>query len=65
MRKNPVLPKDNPEFRAMEQDIKERNARVQEKIRVSNSLKEQGNEAFRIGDYFKAVELYTNSIDTY
>lgn len=49
----------------MEQDIKERNARVQEKIRVSNSLKEQGNEAFRIGDYFKAVELYTNSIDTY
>lgn len=49
----------------MEKDINERNKRVQENIKVSNSLKEKGNEAFRIGDYFKAIEYYTSSINAH
>lgn len=56
LKENPVLPKDNPEFKIMEKDINERNQRVKENLKISNSLKMKGNDAFKKGDYFLAIE---------
>ena len=54
----PVLPKDDPNFRAMERDLDERLARQREKAKLALKHKENGNRYLAIGDLFNAIGEY-------
>ncbi|XP_064029222.1 tetratricopeptide repeat protein 12 isoform X3 [Pogoniulus pusillus] len=47
----------------LEKDAKERAQQRQRNELLANALKEQGNEAFRKGDYARAVQSYTEGLE--
>ncbi|XP_005531175.2 PREDICTED: tetratricopeptide repeat protein 12 [Pseudopodoces humilis] len=47
---------------ALEKDAKERAQRRRRKEQLANALKEQGNEAFRAGDFALAVQKYSQGL---
>ncbi|XP_032937527.1 tetratricopeptide repeat protein 12 isoform X4 [Catharus ustulatus] len=48
---------------ALEKDAKERAQRRRRNEQLANALKEQGNEAFRAGDFALAIQRYSQGLD--
>eukprot|EP01015_Nassula_variabilis_P015400 TRINITY_DN2297_c0_g1_i4.p1 TRINITY_DN2297_c0_g1~~TRINITY_DN2297_c0_g1_i4.p1 ORF type:complete len:600 (-),score=122.17 TRINITY_DN2297_c0_g1_i4:39-1838(-) len=61
--KDPYVPKDDPQFQALERDIKERSKRKKESRQKADALKTKANELFAQGDYKGAKNLYSEAID--
>jgi tetratricopeptide (TPR) repeat protein len=61
--KSPVVPSDDPQFKALEKDMDERNKRAAEKSKRANQLKEEGNAKFSKGDLNGALALYDEAME--
>jgi len=59
----PIVPRDNPEFRAMEMDMKDRRKKQCEKTLTAERCKERGNQALKDGDFLAAIEAYTEGLE--
>lgn len=55
----PVLPTDNPAFKALEKDLEERSAKRKADVKESEKFKVLGNECLARGEYELAVEKYS------
>ncbi len=55
----PILPKNDPNFLAMEKDLDERMKKREEDRKAALEFKAEGNEHLKKRDYLKAIELYT------
>ena len=63
LKNNPVLPKDNPQFKAMEIDINKRKKKREEDNKVAENLKTKGNKYFKQKNYYEAIQYYTKGIE--
>lgn len=61
--KDPILPTNDPNFKALEMDIEERKARRAKDTEKAKNLKDKGNAAMKEGDYQKAMEFYTLALE--
>merc|ERR1711988_1216141 len=52
------MPEETPALKAMGEDCEKRAKARRERIREANSLKDEGNEAFKQKRYQNAAELY-------
>lgn len=59
----PILPKDDPNFRAMELDMLERRKRRQRDRKEAEELKDKGNEAIKRGLYKTANKHYSDALE--
>jgi len=50
----PIVPKDDPQFKAMEQDFKDRGQRRKRDKKLADELRVKGNEALKRGLYKSA-----------
>ncbi|NXX35402.1 TTC12 protein, partial [Nicator chloris] len=57
------LSSDESFLAALEKDAKERAQRRKRNEQLANDLKEQGNEAFRKGDFALAIQRYTEGLE--
>ena len=57
------MPKDDPNFRALEMDMQDRKKKREEDTKKATAQKEKGNKAMAEGDYQKAIEHYTFALD--
>lgn len=55
----PILPKNDPNFLAMEKDLEQRMKKKEEDRKVALEMKAEGNDFLAKRDYFKAIESYT------
>mmetsp|Transcript_13849 Transcript_13849/g.30537 ORF Transcript_13849/g.30537 Transcript_13849/m.30537 type:complete len:1088 (-) Transcript_13849:137-3400(-) len=60
---DPIVPKDNPEFLAMEADIKERHRKADEKAKTAERCRERGNQCMKDGDFVGAIEHYDEGLE--
>lgn len=60
---DPIVPRDNPEFLAMEADLKDRRKKQVEKAHTAEKCQERGNQAMKEGDFVGAVEHYEEGIE--
>jgi len=60
---DPIVPKDNPEFRAMEADIKQRHKKTFERNATAQKCRERGNQCMKDGDYVGAIEHYDEGLE--
>lgn len=61
--KEPILPKNDPQFKAMEQDFKDRSQRRKRDKKLAEELKIKGNEATKRGLYKSAKHHYTEALE--
>lgn len=61
--KNPILPKDDPAFKIFEKDLKEKQKKKQESVKVGESLKAKGNQYFQQKNYIRAIEEYSQGLE--
>lgn len=59
----PIVPKDDPQFKAMEADFQERSARMKKDTQLAEECKVKGNEALKRGLYKTANKHYTDAIE--
>lgn len=59
---NPVLPKHDPCFQAMEDDMKKRTHKRRERQKAADGCRRRGNNAAARGDYTKALEHYEEGL---
>lgn len=59
----PIVPKDDPQFKAMEADMKQRNNKRVERAKTGERCKQRGNEAMAEGDYVGAIEHYEEGLE--
>lgn len=59
----PILPKDDPNFKAMEYDMMERKKQRLRDTKEANQLKEEGNKFLKLGLYKSAIKKYTDALD--
>jgi hypothetical protein len=59
----PILPKDNPEFKAMQQDFNDRDKRRKRDRLAAEALKAKGNDALKKGLYKSAKHHYTEALE--
>jgi len=55
----PILPKNDPNFLAMEKDLEERMKKKEADRKVALEMKAEGNDYLTKRDYYKAIESYT------
>jgi tetratricopeptide (TPR) repeat protein len=60
---DPIVPKDDPQFKAMEADFQERNARMKKDTKLAEECKVKGNEAMKRGLYKTANKHYTDGLE--
>lgn len=60
---DPIVPKDNPEFRAMEMDMKQRRKKTSDRNRTAERCRERGNAAMKDGDFVLAIEHYAEGLE--
>lgn len=60
---DPIVPKDDPQFKAMEADFQERNTRMKKDTKLAEECKVKGNEAMKRGLYKTANKHYTDALD--
>ena len=60
----PIVPKDDPQFKAMEQDFKDRAQRRRNDKTVADALRLKGNEAMKRGLYKSAKHHYTQAFES-
>ena len=61
--KDPILPTNDPNFKALEADVQERKQRRAKDTANAKRLKDKGNASMKEGDYQKAVEWYTLALE--
>ena len=61
---DPIVPKDDPQFKAMELDMKERKKKMDNKMLTANLCKERGNDCLKKGDYVGAIEHYNDGLES-
>jgi tetratricopeptide (TPR) repeat protein len=59
----PILPRDDPNFKAMEADMLDRKKRRQRDRKEAEELKFKGNEALKKGLYKSANKYYTDAFE--
>lgn len=59
----PIVPKDDPNFQAMEKDFEERAARRRKDKAIAEREKEKGNECMKRGLYKTANKHYTEGLE--
>jgi tetratricopeptide (TPR) repeat protein len=59
----PIVPKNDPAFQAMERDFEERAQRRSKAKKIANELKEKGNECMKRGLYKTANKHYSDALD--
>lgn len=62
--KEPIVPKDDPAFKAMEKDFDDRAQRRTRDRKIAEELKIKGNEAMKRGLYKSAKQHYSDAIET-
>jgi len=60
---DPIVPRDNPEFVAMEADIKDRKKKQTEKAKTAQKCQQRGNQCMKEGDYVGAIEHYDEGLE--
>jgi tetratricopeptide (TPR) repeat protein len=60
---DPIVPRDNPEFLAMEADIKQKHKKQGERLITANRCRERGNECMKSGDFVGAIENYEEGLE--
>lgn len=63
LKENPIVPKENPQFKAMEKDINNRRKKKQVNHKISEILKKKGNNFYKKKNYFEAINCYTQGIE--
>ena len=53
---------DNPEFMAMEADIKQRHKKQSEKAITAEKCRQRGNQCMKEGDFVGAIEHYDEGL---
>ncbi len=61
--KEPILPNDDPNFKAMEADIKVRSNKRKADRKAGLEFKMRGNEAMKKGLYVAAEKLYSDGLE--
>eukprot|EP00397_Hematodinium_sp_SG-2012_P011178 GEMP01011310.1.p1 GENE.GEMP01011310.1~~GEMP01011310.1.p1 ORF type:complete len:931 (+),score=227.39 GEMP01011310.1:143-2935(+) len=59
----PIVPKDDPQFKVLEADIIERNKKRDEKKIAATKCKNRGNENMKEGDFVGAIEVYAEGLE--
>eukprot|EP00930_Biecheleria_cincta_P030752 TRINITY_DN2130_c0_g1_i1.p1 TRINITY_DN2130_c0_g1~~TRINITY_DN2130_c0_g1_i1.p1 ORF type:complete len:1073 (+),score=266.61 TRINITY_DN2130_c0_g1_i1:49-3267(+) len=59
----PICPRDNPEFLAMEADMKDRRKKQSEKAKTAEKCRQRGNQCMKEGDYVGAIENYEEGLE--
>jgi len=59
----PIVPKNDPNFIAMEKDFEDRAARRRKDKRIAEDFKEKGNDCMKKGLYRTANKHYTEALD--
>lgn len=60
---DPIVPRDNPEFLAMEADMKQRTKKTQERNQTAQKCRERGNQCMKDGDFVGAIEHYDEGLE--
>jgi len=60
---DPIVPRDNPEFMAMEMDMKERHKKAADKAKTAEKCRQRGNECMKTGDFVGAIEHYDEGLE--
>ena len=61
--KDPILPKHDPQFQAMEKDFQDRRQRRIRDKKIAEELKAKGNEAMKRGLYKSAKHHYSEALE--
>lgn len=56
------MPRDDPNFQAMEKDMEERSKRIAKRRDAAEKLKKIGNDLMKKQKYQEAAEKYTEAI---
>lgn len=59
----PICPRDNPEFLAMEADMKDRRKKQSEKAKTAETCRQRGNQCMKEGDHVGAIENYEEGLE--
>lgn len=59
----PIVPENDPQFKAMEQDFADRSQRRKRDRKLAEQLKNKGNEATKRGLYKSAKHHYTEALE--
>jgi len=59
----PILPKHDPNFQALEKDMIETQKQREMAKKKATNLKDEGNQMMKEGKYKKAIKLYSDAID--
>lgn len=60
---DPIVPRDNPEFLAMEADLKDRKKKQFDKAKTAEKCRQRGNQCMTEGDYVGAIEHYDEGLE--
>lgn len=60
---DPILPNDDPNFRAMELDLLDRKKRRTREKKEAIEFKDKGNDALKKGCYKTAIKYYSDGLD--
>ena len=59
----PILPRDDPNFKAMEADMLDRRKRRTRERKEAEELKVMGNDALKKGCYKTAIKYYSDALE--
>ncbi|KAF4702886.1 hypothetical protein FOZ63_030885 [Perkinsus olseni] len=60
---DPIVPNDDPNFKALEQDMKERNKSRENRAMTARKCKDRGNALLKSGDFVGAIEEYESGLE--
>ncbi|CAK64738.1 unnamed protein product (macronuclear) [Paramecium tetraurelia] len=59
----PIVPKDDPNFKALQLDMEQRNKRKEEDMKKAEELKKKGNDYYSKGDFDQAAWNYSQALE--
>jgi len=59
----PIVPRSNPEFLAMEADMKARKTKYVERSKTAEKCQQRGNQCMKEGDFVGAIENYEEGLE--